>query len=377
LAKADNSQQVPLNTVKETESVSKARKTRVTQTDVPRHSLHESLRVPQAIRDNYAKKPTKPLNIAIALELSPNSSQFRMLLGASSAYGLTEGSHSSALISLTELGIRIVAPTSEGMDNQAMREALLNPRVVREFLSKYNDSRLPTDKIAKNVLEEMGVPADSTEQTLQLIVKGAKELGLIREHKGQWYVDMENVVSTDEPADEESEEDEAPEPLHLISSTKVEGVKQDKVMSPATSQSNSRVFITHGKNLEIVNQLKELLSFGNFVPVVAAEHETVSKPVPDKVMDDMRSCYAAIIHVGKEIKLLDQEGKEHVLLNQNVLIEIGAAMALYGRRFILLVERGANLPSNLSGLYEVRYEGDKLDYDATMKLLKAFNDFKT
>lgn len=377
MAKADNSQQVPLNTVKETESVSKARKTRVTQTDVPRHSLHESLRVPQAIRDNYAKKPTKPLNIAIALELSPNSSQFRMLLGASSAYGLTEGSHSSALISLTELGIRIVAPTSEGMDNQAMREALLNPRVVREFLSKYNDSRLPTDKIAKNVLEEMGVPADSTEQTLQLIVKGAKELGLIREHKGQWYVDMENVVSTDEPADEESEEDEAPEPLHLISSTKVEGVKQDKVMSPATSQSNSRVFITHGKNLEIVNQLKELLSFGNFVPVVAAEHETVSKPVPDKVMDDMRSCYAAIIHVGKEIKLLDQEGKEHVLLNQNVLIEIGAAMALYGRRFILLVERGANLPSNLSGLYEVRYEGDKLDYDATMKLLKAFNDFKT
>jgi hypothetical protein len=32
--------------------------------------------------------------------------------------------------------------------------------------------------------------------------------------------------------------------------------------------------------------------------VVSVEKETVAKPVPDKVMDDMRSCGAAIIHVG-------------------------------------------------------------------------------
>ncbi len=60
------------------------------------------------------------------------------------------------------------------------------------------------------------------------------------------------------------------------------------------------------------------------------------------------------------------------ILNPNVLIEIGGAMALYGRKFILLVEKGVSLPSNLQGLYEVRYEGDRLDYEATMRLLKAF-----
>jgi predicted nucleotide-binding protein len=52
-------------------------------------------------------------------------------------------------------------------------------------------------------------------------------------------------------------------------------------------------------------------------------------------------------------------------------------MALYRRRFILLVERDVKLPSNLQGLYEVRYEGQRLDYEATMKLLKAFSDFKS
>jgi predicted nucleotide-binding protein len=49
---------------------------------------------------------------------------------------------------------------------------------------------------------------------------------------------------------------------------------------------------------------------------------------------------------------------------------------LYGRRFILLVRDGIKLPSNLQGLYEVRYSEDKLDADATIRLLKAIKDLK-
>ena len=51
-------------------------------------------------------------------------------------------------------------------------------------------------------------------------------------------------------------------------------------------------------------------------------------------------------------------------------------MALFGRRFILLVREGVELPSNLQGLYEVRYTGDALDGDAIVKLLEAINDIK-
>lgn len=91
----------------------------------------------------------------------------------------------------------------------------------------------------------------------------------------------------------------------------------------------------------------------------------------------MRNCGAAIIHVDAERRLMDQEAKEHVELNPNVLIEIGAAMALYGRRFILLVKNGISLPSNLQGLFEVRYEGEALSGDVTIKLLEAINDMKS
>jgi predicted nucleotide-binding protein len=149
------------------------------------------------------------------------------------------------------------------------------------------------------------------------------------------------------------------------------------VLSPVALDENRRVSITHGKNREILTQLEELLTFGNLEPIVSVKRETVAKPVPDKVLDDMRTCGAAIIHVGSETKCVDPDGQEHLVLNQNVLIEIGAALALYGRKFILLVEEGVTLPSNLQGLYEVRYQGHKLDYEATMKLLKAFNEFKS
>lgn len=137
----------------------------------------------------------------------------------------------------------------------------------------------------------------------------------------------------------------------------------------------NRVFITHGKNLKILEQVKELVAYGKFEPVVAKERETSAKPVPDKVMDEMRGCQAAVIHVGVDGVLVDGDGKEVPQINGNVLIEIGAAMALYGRNFILLVEDGVKLPSNLQGLYECRYSGDELNMPATMKLLKAFNTF--
>ena len=93
-------------------------------------------------------------------------------------------------------------------------------------------------------------------------------------------------------------------------------------------------------------------------------------------MDDMRKAGAAIIHVDVDRTITDKDGTEHIILNPNVLIEIGAAMAFYGRRFILLVRDGVKLPSNLQGLYEVRYAGATLDATATIKLLEAIKDIK-
>jgi predicted nucleotide-binding protein len=369
-------------------SAPKPKRAYVSQSDVPRYPLQDALRVARAIADQYGKQPVSPLDVAVALDMKPSTGPFRSLCGAALAYGITDGGPNAAQIGLTDLGRRVVAPTEEGDDQRAMREALLKPRVIGEFLGRYNGSKLPTKKIGQNVLETMGVAADATDRTFDLMVSGARSLGLLREIKGDEYVQLDPSIAPAAPAtdgdgggDARRDTEDDASAYEAVEAAKAPTLEASGVVvtdtSPSDLKTNRRVFITHGKNKKIVDQLKELLTFGDFEPIVSVERESVSKPVPDKVLDDMRSCGAAVIHVGTDQRLLDSEGNEHRVINQNVLIEIGAAMMRYGRNFILLVEQGTALPSNLQGLYEVRYEGDELDYPATMKLLKAFNEFKS
>jgi hypothetical protein len=52
-------------------------RSRLSQEDVPAHSLDQALRVPKAISENYAHKPTRPMNVAGAMKMSPSSGTFR------------------------------------------------------------------------------------------------------------------------------------------------------------------------------------------------------------------------------------------------------------------------------------------------------------
>ena len=365
----------------ESESEDKEQKgPRLSQSDVPGYPLAGALRIAEALRDQYGKQPTRPLMVAAALKVSPTSGPFRMMTGAAVAYGVTDGAAQAEAIGLSALGRRIVSPTSEGDDLVAKREAVLRPRVLSEFLNRYDGNRLPNRDIALNVLEEMGVPVKATERAYNMIIENAQYVGFLKDINGNMYVNLDGS-STSEPA--QSEESDLNEDLntvnesdlHLDSDNSDEVVRKELPINDITT--NSRVFITHGKNQDVVKQLKEVLTYGGLEPIVSTEREAGAKSVPDKVMDDMRSCGAGIVHVGADQTLLDRDGNEHQVLNPNVLIEIGAALALYNRNFILLVEKSVTLPSNLQGLYEVRYEGSKLDYEATMKLLRAFNEIKT
>lgn len=297
-----------------------------------------------------------------------------MLTGAAIAYGLTAGGYNANEISIEQLGMRIVRPTAEGDDLKAKREALLRPRVIREFLSKYDRAPFPRPEIAQNVLMDLGVPRHRTAQALELITEGAQAVGLIQDIKDKRYVELSAAAEPGSSAPLAEREQGAPGEVPLPAELpELEPRGRPGVLNGARMK---RVFITHGKNRAFIEPIKKHLSFGELEAVVATEKQSVSQPVSDKVMNDMRTCGAAIIHVEDELRLMDSDANEQVVLNPNVLMEIGAAMALYGRRFILLVKEGVKLPSNLQGLYEVRYQGESLTGDGTIKLLEAINDIK-
>jgi predicted nucleotide-binding protein len=364
-------------------SESAEKRTYFKQSDFPQMPLQQAQRIASAIVDNFASQGGSPPDIALALDISPTSSVWPTLAGASIAYGLTEGGVNANAIKLTALGKKLAAPEEEGEDLVARREAVLKPRIEKEFFERYRRAKLPNDIIAGNVLKSLSLPADRVAAALEIIKANGRYAGIIRETPTGPFVNLDSPGVPAPTATAELSEHSVlvADTANSATETLLEPLQNRPgailaVSGSAFDAKLNRVFISHGKQKEVATQIKELLSFGSFEPIVSVERESTAVPVPEKVFEDMRSCGAGVIHVGAEGKYLDKEGNEHSKLNDNVLIEIGAAMALYGKKVILLVERGVTLPSNLQGLYRCDFEGGRLDYEATMKLLKTFSQFR-
>jgi predicted nucleotide-binding protein len=348
------------------------------KSDFPKHTVTEALRVARALADKNGGQPLPPTETAIAMGLSPGSSELRVLLSSSIKYGLTSGSYNSERVSLEEPGRNIIEPRSSEDERRALVSAALTPPTFRAIYDYFRGKKLPDETFFINTLvREFQVPREHGTKCVQVFTKNMEQAALIHAtNTGKWLsTDTAGIApaTVTVPSNQLNgdAEDESPAEAPLTPAPELKAApaaRGDKRLN--------RVFITHGKNTAFITPLKDLLSFGQLEAVVCTERESVAQPVPDKVMNDMRSCGAAIIHVEDEQKLVDAEAHPQIIVNSNVLIEIGAAMALYGRRFILLVKDGVQLPSNLQGLYEVRFSGEKLDGEVTIKLLRAINEIK-
>ncbi|MBT3402036.1 MAG: hypothetical protein HN420_18850, partial [Rhodospirillaceae bacterium] len=151
--------------------------------------------------------------------------------------------------------------------------------------------------------------------------------------------------------------------------------REDGDLPPAAPEpAKPKVFISHSANMDIVDQLKTMLDLAETDYEVAVEEESAAIPVPDKVMEAMRRCTAAVICVtADEANKRDDDSYD---VNPNVLIEIGSAFVLYERRVVLVWDRRVVVPSNLQGLYRCQFEGDELAWSSGMKLMAAVAKFK-
>jgi hypothetical protein len=187
---------------------------------------------------------------------------------------------------------------------------------------------------------------------------------------------VESVEESDSDLD-----DGVAEPSDAEEDQEVEEVSEEGLEAGATRHPPSlipperlRAFISHGKNMEIVEQVQTLLELADIDSEIAEEEETTAIPVPEKVFNAMRRCQAGIIVVSVEEGRKNETGD--YTLNDNVLIEIGAAFVLYDKRVVLVWDKRLPVPSNLQGLYRCEYEGDELTLGAGMKMAKAIQQFK-
>lgn len=274
---------------------------------------------------------------------------------------------------MTDLGRRAVAPTDEGEEGRARADAVLMPKVFGGFFRRYNKSKFPADHIAKNVLsQEFGVPPERTEAVLRTIRENGKSVGFIRETKTGPFVALDNALAltrqTGNPDSGEEAERETSPAMPVESETASSGTPTHE-----KRQADIRVFITHGKNKELVDQVKDILTLYDIKYEVAVERETTAIPVSEKVMAAMRRCQAGVMIVSA-----DEQKAQHddFTINTNVLIEIGAAFVLYDKKVVLLWDRRLRVPSNLQGLYRLEFEGADLSFSAGTRLAKAVKSLR-
>jgi hypothetical protein len=141
-----------------------------------------------------------------------------------------------------------------------------------------------------------------------------------------------------------------------------------------TQPQDLRVFISHGSNMEIVDQVQTMLQMADIQDEVAVKEETAAIPIPEKVFGAMRRCQAGIIIVSVDETRKNDTGG--YVINENVLIEIGAAFVLYDKKVVLVWDKRLTVPSNLQGLYRCEFEGNELSWSSGMKLMKAIRGFK-
>lgn len=353
----------------------KSKRSYVSQADIPKRSLREALTVAQAITDNFAGAPTAPHRIAMALGVSPTSSSWRDLTGSTVAYGLTKGGYNSEKIALEPLGTRATAPTVEGDDERARAEAALKPRVYSEFFHKYDRNKMPSDLIARNVLQqELNVPSDRLAEVLVILKDNGAYVGFIQETKTGPFVSIDDPRPSPVTTQSDSPAVSEPEDASGDLGAEFRGPAAPRIPPVGNAPPAAfRVFITHGKNMQIVEQVKDVLDLYDIEYEVAVEEETTAIPVSQKVLGAMRRCKAGVMIVSDD----EQPSVPSVSkINNNVLIEIGAAFVLYDQKVVLLWDKALKVPSNLQGLYRCEFEGNQLSFSVGTRLAKAIKNFR-
>jgi CAP12/Pycsar effector protein, TIR domain len=343
------------------------KRAKVSQSEFPNNNLQSALRIAQALWDHFAGKSAAPHEIAMALDMSPTSGGWRNLCGSSIAYGLTEGGYAADQITLTGLGRRIVAPTIEGEDVAAMADAVLSPRIMQAFFSKYDKAKFPRDDIAKNVLVNFGLPKERADKAFEILEENGRNVGILHDTKTGLFVAVGTPAPirveaiSDEPdaaveADVEGEDDVGVVELPDLDETptRMTGARGPVHDGP------KQIFVAHGKNLKPLNDLKKILDRFKIPYKVAVDEPHAGRPISKKVADLMKSCSAGIFIFTKDEKFVREDGEEVWRPSENVVYELGAASILWENKIIILRESGVNFPSDFSDLGYIKFDDGEI-----------------
>ena len=130
---------------------------------------------------------------------------------------------------------------------------------------------------------------------------------------------------------------------------------------------NNKVFIVHGRNQIIRNEVELKLRRVGLEPVILAETASRGMTIIEKIEPNSDVAYAVVLYTACDIGKYKDEKELLPRARQNVVFEHGFMVAKLGRsNVVALVEDGVEEPGDLDGVVYISMN----DAEWTMKLVK-------
>ena len=141
----------------------------------PAHSLYSVMGLANTIFKQNAGLPVSRHLLAQEIGTSVSSSTFITKLAASEQYGLTQGRYKDDDISLTELGLAVVASKSAGELFNNIKAAAYHPTQFNKLRVLLKGQGLPNDNFLKGLLvRDVGVHPELTEEYISIYKNNLK-----------------------------------------------------------------------------------------------------------------------------------------------------------------------------------------------------------
>jgi Predicted nucleotide-binding protein containing TIR-like domain len=338
----------------------------------PEYSLGQALTVASAIQDGASGMPVSRLTLSELVGRSPNASQFRKLLLASRAYGLTTGGVNAEQFDLTQLGDAATS-ADEIAQTAARRKAVMNIEPYRVFLTAYNGKKVPSPAAFREFLvAQASVPEGRADDCIEHILADAREVGFIRRLSSGEYVDLEGVdpsamrlAENGDSTPPEAEDEEVD-----VTHTAGDSTPQDDdgpvgAEAPGLGITPRKVFVAHGKDREPLGQLKRVLDQFKVKYAVAIDEPHKGRPISTKVASLMRDECSSAIFIFTADEAFVQRGpsgdeQEIWRPSENLVYELGAASVLYDRRIVIFKDKRVTFPSDFADLGYIEFEPGQL-----------------
>jgi hypothetical protein len=150
------------------------------QAKFPRHSVEKALRVPKAIYDQNAGKPTTLADAAKFTTGGKVNGPFTVLVSSAKKYGFLKSEGGKVVPE--DRARQALAPQSETDRLSALREAVLAAPDLADVYSHYRGENLPDDQFFKNALvDRFRIPEDKVAEFLEVFYESMRSAELIDE----------------------------------------------------------------------------------------------------------------------------------------------------------------------------------------------------